>query len=150
MTRLLSALAGASLLLAMPFAGGATLAQGVSPYQGLEPEQLLDLSLEIPGRFERSAMRKHLADTFPDTPEGLFARTWIEDRNYADRQEVIANYLKVINQRPDFPTAYVYLGLTYEEVGDFDRARGIYEKGLEAVGFETDLIRNLYFLLRES
>ncbi|MEH0074524.1 OmpA family protein [Pannonibacter sp. Pt2] len=148
MTRLLSALAGASLLLAMPFAGGATLAQGVSPYQGLEPEQLLDLSLEIPGRFERSAMRKHLADTFPDTPEGLFARTWIEDRNYADRQEVIANYLKVINQRPDFPTAYVYLGLTYEEVGDFDRARGIYEKGLEAVGFETDLIRNLYFLLR--
>lgn len=118
--------------------------------QSLElPFDLLQRSLKTPSASERAVLRAQLAREYRDSAEGLFSAAWLAIVD-GRQNDGIRLYEAAIYADPELTIAYVNLGLAHEAAGRFDEARTIYDKALATAPFDTDLVRNGYFLRKEK
>jgi outer membrane protein OmpA-like peptidoglycan-associated protein/Flp pilus assembly protein TadD len=129
---------------------GSAHAQSDDPFGGRAPGDLINISFDTPSVIERAAIRDHLARSHPNTPEGLFSRAWVADRNGADPAEVARLYGAAINARPDFVNALINLAFSQANAGRHDEARVLYERAMTFRPVDTLVLRNLFFLLRDD
>lgn len=73
-------------------------------------------------------------------------------RELNENKKAEADYQEALRLQPDETLAYIGLGNIYNEAGDYDRAIGIYEKGLAAAKEEDKgmILNNLGFTYKEK
>ncbi|MBU4527109.1 MAG: OmpA family protein [Desulfomicrobium sp.] len=139
-----------SALIVVLLSLGSAQAQSGDPFAGRTPGDLVDLSVDTPSMIERAAIRNYLARNHPNTPEGLFSRAWVADRNGADAGEVARLYSAAVDARPDFVSAIINLAFSHTNAGRHDEARALYTGAMAFQPVDTLVLRNLYFLLKDD
>ena len=88
---------------------------------------------------ERVAMFEEALKFSPDDPLGNFGlgSALVELKRYAD---AIAPLEKTIAAQPKHTVAYLSLGKAFQETGQLERAREIFEKGIEVASARGDLM----------
>ena len=122
-------------------------AQNASPYAGEDPEDLIQRSIKMASLLERTEIRIYVAETYPETAEGYFARAWIADKNGEDMETIIGLYKKATELRPDFNDAWFNLGTKYHALKRFQEAEEAYSHCLAIQPVDPWAIRNLYFTI---
>lgn len=118
-------------------------------YSGQNPFDLLQRSLKTPSAAERAIIRSHLADTHPETAEGLFSAAWIAGVDGRTETQ-IRLYETAIATDPELTVAYTNLALAHEQASRTEAARDLYDKALATAPFDADLVRNGFFLRKEK
>tara|TARA_R110000751_G_scaffold10055_4_gene37387 strand:+ start:8632 stop:13500 length:4869 start_codon:yes stop_codon:yes gene_type:complete len=134
-------------ILAMSLCLGQVFAQSMDPYRGTSPEELLTRSWDTPSGEERADIRVYLAEMYPGTPQGLFARAWVADRNGAKPREVIDLYEQAVAGSSGDNIPLLNLALAYERAEDLEGALAVYELAMQRRTINPTIIRNTYFLL---
>ena len=134
-------------ILAMSLCLGQVYAQSMDPYRGTGLDELLTRSWETPSGEERADIRVYLAEMYPETPQGLFARAWVANRNGATPKEVIDLYEQAVAESSDDNIPLLNLALAYESAEDPEGALAVYELAMQRRKIDPTIVRNTYFLL---
>nr|WP_321524265.1 OmpA family protein [uncultured Cohaesibacter sp.] len=126
------------------------MAQSGDPYAGINRRDLIERSIETSSQLERAAIRVYVAEHYPETGEGYFARAWIADRNGAGDDEIIGLYRKATSLVPDLSTAWINLGYQLANAKRYDEAVAAYEKCLDIDPVDPFAIRNIFFTVKDN